>query len=357
MGVPRPLPVLRYGDWEIKVLDEDTVRLSLSGEEPIDIVWHSDHDIEVRELVFCLDTLNRTMYEGGFSWCVEDTYYELTRTDGEWSFRAEGAFSFRLDGLTTQQALSLALLMTYIKESSPLGSELCESIRMMGILPVFRRAGEVKLRSKHFEAVMTWSGNKARITPLRADSKSDFLTVISLADAGLMEREVELEPEEGEEEIVAMLLSGEALEDEKDWKPFIRMRRELARLLITQLPHDSEAEVMEDKVIVRNSYGTWEIDLDDGYLRLNDEHICVEPKALMPGLILLPGLGEIAIGKPSMEVMTSIMVALRPEDVRDPELKKEILKASLEAGSATAESFAERLEELARALRERSEGI
>ncbi len=353
MGASRPFPALKYGDWEVEVLDEDTVRLSLGGEEPVEIVWYADHSIEVKELVDCIDTLNRAIREGSSSWCVGDAYYELTRTDGGWSFEAKGAISFRLEGLTTQQALSLALLMTYIKKSDPITSDLSKAIKIMRLLPVFRQIGEVRLRSEHSEAVMTWVGRKIRVVPIRADPESDFLTLISLADAGLVERELELEDEE---EVVARLLSGEPLEDEGGkCEPMIKIRRELARLLIAQLPHSSEAEVLEDKVIVRNSYGTWEIDLDDGYTRLNDEHVCIEPEVSAPGLISLPGLGEVAIGKPTMEVVTSIMVALRPEDIRDSELKKEILRASLEAADASTESFAERLEELARVLRERSE--
>ena len=56
------IPVLSYGDWEIRVLDEDLLRLTLRGTEPpIDMIWCADHAVEVKELVHYLDALNEAL--------------------------------------------------------------------------------------------------------------------------------------------------------------------------------------------------------------------------------------------------------------------------------------------------------
>ena len=113
----------------------------------------------------------------------------------------------------------------------------------------------------------------------------------------------------------------------------------MARLIVEHVPHEGEVDIQEDKVIVGNAYGTWEVDLRDGDTYLNDQHICIEVERPASSMLVLPGVGELGVGKTSMEVVAALMVALRPEDVRDRRLRSQIRRAASLGGEPPEEDI------------------
>ena len=334
-------PVLSYGDWEIRVLDEDLLRLTLRGTEPpIDMIWCADHAVEVKELVHYLDALNEALDKGEFFICVNDTFYELTYADGEWRLRARGAFNFELVGLSTHQAMCVMLLLIYAREEDPFESDFLKAVKLMGLLPLLESAHEVRLKGTGFEAVMGWRGEELIIRPIWASFPSELRTLLSLVEAGVLEElEVSVKDPSDVEEIAAAMLMGKLDEDSFNESLLVPMRRELVKLLVEHVPHEGEVDIQEDKVIVRNAYGTWEVDLRDGDTYLNDQHICIEVERPASSMLVLPGVGELGVGKTSMEVVAALMVALRPEDVRDRRLRSQIRRAASLGGEPPEEDI------------------
>ena len=325
-------PIFSYGDWEVEVLDEDIVRLTLrSLEPPVQMVWYPDHDIEVHELAQYLDALNRVLASGELMLGVNDTFYELVRTDGEWRLRARGFFNFELVGLDTQQALRLALILLYAKAEDPMEDDMARAVLLMDLFPLLESISEVRLSDLSFEAVLSWRDDKLILRAIRAAPMSELTTLLSLAEAGVLEEpEVEIEAEDVEEfqELLASLLLGELSTRFLDEDALTPVRRELAKLVVKHVPHEGRVHISKDEVIVENSYGTWEIDLEDGDLHLNDEYICAEVEIPGLGVIYLPGVGELRLGRVSLKLVAALMVALRPEDVKDRSLRRQIEKAA-----------------------------
>lgn len=325
-----PNPIFSYNDWEIEAISDDTVKLTLKRvEPPISMIWYADHTIKLWELVRYIEVLERTLAKGELSLCVNDTFYELKRADGEWRLRARGLFNYELVGLDVQQALRLALLLAYAKAEDPIKSDFATAIRLMGLGPLLESLREVRLSGLDSELIMSWRDDKLIIRPIRASPLSEFTTLQSLVEAGVLEGpevEVPLSSEDFEELMARLLLGELDLEDFEE--ELVPVRRALARLVVKHIPHEGRVRIRKDKVVVENSYGTWEIDLEDGDLYLNDEHVCVEVEMPMLNVISLPDVGELRLGKVSMKMVASLVVALRPDEVTDPRLRREIERAA-----------------------------
>jgi len=331
LGSSRPTSSFLCGSWEVEALDEDMVRLVYRAfEPPIEMLWYADHDIEVYELAVYIDVMNRTLEKGEFNVCVNSTFYELARRDGEWVLRARGGLNFELAGLDTRQAMCITLLLAYAKKEDPFTSDFCKAVKLMGLIPTLESVGGVKVEYPDFEAVLSWHGRRILIRPIRTKPKSELTTIASLIEAGVigeegLEVEIAGEDIENFESLIAKLLVGEV--DSEDINCLVshsHVRKMLVELVASKVPHDSKVNIEEDKVVVENSYGTWEIDISDGSLHLNGEHICTG--LATPGLdmIVLPGLGALRLGEDSLNVVASLITALRPGDVRDPRLRKQI---------------------------------
>ncbi len=335
-------PVFSCGGWEVKVLNRDMVRLTLRNvEPPIDMVWYADHTIDVEELARHLSALDAMLARGELSVCVNDTFYELALTDGEWRLRAKGAFNFELMGLDTQRAARIALLLLYAKEDDPMESDFERAVRLMGLFSLLESVNEMRLSCPSFEVVVIRHDDKLVLRPIRASSPSEFRTMLSLAEAGIAEgRELEVGPEAAEviDELTMSMLLGKFDEEFLDEKVLKPVRKELARLVVEHVPHEGEVAISDEEVIVENAYGTWRVDLEDGDLHLNDRYICAEVEAPALDVVVLPGVGKLELGKVSTAVVAALMVALRPEDVRDRGLRKEIEKAA-----SSGEDMAEEL--------------
>ena len=327
----RPTPTLVCEGWEIEVLDEDLVKLTYrASEPPIEMLWYADHDIEVYELASYIGLMNKTLEKGELSACVGDAFYELVREDGEWRLRARGGLNFELAGLDVRHAMCITLLLAYAKKEDPLRSDFCKAVKLMGLMPILESLGRVEIRYPDFEVVLSWHGRRVLIKPIRAKPKSELTTIASLIEAGIISEdglEVEVPDEDIEdlEGLMAGLLLGEIDEDDIDQLvPCSSIRKMLAELVVSKVPHESQVSIEEDKVVVENSYGTWEIDLSDGDLYLNGERICISPVKPGPGMVVLPGLGALYLGEDSLGVLASLITALRPEDVKDPRLRGQI---------------------------------
>ncbi len=184
--------------------------------------------------------------------------------------------------------------------------------------------------------MVSWHDDKLVVRPLRVSPSSEFRTLLSLAEAGLMEKP-ELEVEEGAEELLkdflTVMLLGETPESFFDEEVLVPVREELAKLVVEHVPHEGEVKISGGKVIVKNSYGTWKLELSDGSLYLQGRSICFSTdRALVPGMTLLPGLGNLKLGELSTKVVAGLVVALRPELVKDEELKEQIEEARLLGG-------------------------
>ncbi|RLI39041.1 hypothetical protein DRO60_02360 [Candidatus Bathyarchaeota archaeon] len=325
-------PIFSYGDWEIEVLDEDMVKLTLRRvKPPVRMVWYADHTIKIYELAHYLDALDAVLADGELLLGVNDTLCELVRTDGEWRLGARGAFNFELVGLDTQQALRLALILLYAKAEDPMRDDMARAVSLMGLFPLLESVSEVRLSRPSLEAILSWRDERLVLRAVKASSMSELTTLLSLAEAGVLEEpEVEIEAEDVEEfqELLASLLLGELSTRFLDEDALTPVRRELAKLVVKHVPHEGRVHISKDEVIVENSYGTWEIDLEDGDLHLNDEYICAEVEIPGLGVIYLPGVGELRLGRVSLKLVAALMVALRPEDVKDRSLRRQIEKAA-----------------------------
>jgi len=257
-------PIFSYGDWEIEILDEDLVRLTLRRvKPPIQMVWYADHTIKIYELANYLDTLDAVLASGELLLGVNDTFYELVRTNGEWRLRARGVFNFELVGLDTQQALRLALILLYAKAEDPMRDDMARAVSLMGLFPLLESISEVGLSRPGLETILSWRNGRLVLRAVKAGPMSELVTLLSLAEAGVLkEPEVEIDIGDVEEfrEFLASLLLGELSTRFLDEEALVPVRRELAKLVVEHVPHEGEVRISEDEVIVENSYGTWEID-------------------------------------------------------------------------------------------------
>ena len=149
------------------------------------------------------------------------------------------------------------------KAEDPMEDDFAKAVRLMGLIPVLESIRELRISGMDMEAVVTWHDNRLILRPIRATPLSELTTLLSLAEAGVLEEpEVEITAmsEREFEEFMARLLLGKLEEEDLyENKAFVPIRRELAKLVVEHVPHEGEVKILEDKVVVRNALGEWEV--------------------------------------------------------------------------------------------------
>ena len=315
------LPPLVCEGWKIEVLGPDVLRFIKEDGEKIEFSFYFPEYVKVGRLTELILILERSLTKGYFSCCVGNTFFELSRAGDQWILEARGRVELQLS-CSTREALCLALALFYVREEEPSGHELYEMFNYPGLLSLFRKVGKIHVEDVPVSYTLVWEGSQPYLLPERAVAGTELATIMSLSEA-LGRKTIKISEEEALELIFSIEGLSEVLEDNE---ALMEARKYLARILASTVQHSSTLEFGKDEIHVKNEYGTWEIDLEDGDLFLNDNHICVELVSSM-NIISLPEVGTLKVDENTAKVLSSLMVALRPDEVEDPSIRRQIRRA------------------------------
>jgi len=319
--------------WIAIVKDEKTARLILSdGEVELDISYEGPPTFKTicRDASFVQD-----VYEKGY-YRARTTYasIELSRLEGarRWLLRARGLVEYDVE-LTQEEALLMALIINDMREDTLSSVLLCRLLEelVMETRADMRIAAAI-LRDRLGRAMVKGISSSGFVEP------RDCGFIFFIEDPG-QDARFRLIKLEGKE--ITGLEGGVVLDDREALRVLMgiipvekarldeRAERRICIYIIRSVlgPLAKRVKFKKGLAIVKNYGLTWAIDLSDGDLIVNGEHICTTFPffARRYGFLKLPGLGKIGLMEDMASVLCNILYALMPTKIRDPDLCRQIL--------------------------------
>ena len=302
--------VMTPGDGELKLVRRDELELILpleEGEDPMDLA--------LCDAVKLVRHIEDMLANGRFKAMKEigerPVWLELKREDGRWKFWARGAARFDM-WLSCQEALLMSLALDLMEWSL--------SKKALASIIKDRLEGEALFKMERGSIIRLTVEEKCFYLAIEEPGQKSEMTLFKRVAEHLgREERVPISDELG---VGLFLCQADDYDVVRELAP--KVRRHLVRMAFKD--RLNEMEIKEDEVIVKNSYGTWTIDLRTGSLRLNDFFICKNTRSRLraPSLAVLPGLGPVKLDEGTEEVLNAIRIALEPDKVEDEDVAKQI---------------------------------
>ena len=335
---PRPL---RYGEWIIELVSPTICRIRHESLRHVEIMFTYRslrslilrNEITVRGLIERIEFLEDILAEGYYHTGLHGTLYEFMRMaysdeEGErWLVKASGDVDFQVE-CSTSEALSLALLFNDIfdPDVGPSPGEIYKFTADRGLLPLFRRIERAMLKHEGARCLLVREENEYYLIPERAGRCEELETLMSLADSIGTSLHVPI----SEEGSVRILLSIQDLSSVLSSSDFmVELRKFLIHSVVSRMKFRGEVKYGRRRIVIRNSYGTWKIDLRNGSLTLNHYSLCISETPDVPGLIKASDLGLVRLDRTTSRAIGAVLVALKPHTVRDPILRRQIRRRSV----------------------------
>jgi len=326
---------LKYGEWVIELMSPYSCRVRHESLKHIEVVLTYNtrvsllrSEITVRGLIERIRIMEDILAGGYYHACLGGTLYEIVKMpygdeiDERWLVNARGDVNFQVE-CSTNEALSLALLLNDIYAPDvhlPL-REIYKFSVERGLLPLFKRVREAALRYKGARCFLVREKNDYYLIPERSGRCEELALLLDFATSLGVNLRVPI----NERDVINLLLSVETLPSILSASNLmIELRKFIIYSMISKMRSGVKTYYRGRRLVIRNSYGVWKIDLRSGSLELNRRPLCIHDPSETPGVIKLPQLGLMRLDKTTSRVIGVTLVALRPHAVKDPILRRQI---------------------------------